>query len=100
MRRVYSHLGSVRHRSDVVEYRVEQHCERLGEALRRLGFVIKIVIKPDQAAENEHPREPLTAHGGSGLERMGPAGFEPTTSCSGARARGEAAASGRGKSIG
>jgi integrase len=63
VRRVYSHLGSVRHRAEVVEYRVEQHYERLGEALRRLGFVIKIVIKPDQAAENEHPREPLTAHG-------------------------------------
>ncbi len=63
VRRVYSHLGSVRHRSDVVEYRVEQHYERLGEELSRLGFVIKIVIKPDQAAENEHPREPLTAHG-------------------------------------
>ena len=34
--RVYSHLGEVRHRSDVVEYRVEQHREALGERLKTL----------------------------------------------------------------
>ncbi len=31
--RIYAHLGEVRHRSDVVEYRVEQHAEVLGERL-------------------------------------------------------------------
>jgi len=31
--RVYGHLGQVRHRSDVVEYRVDQHAEELGERL-------------------------------------------------------------------
>jgi len=31
--RVYGHLGQVRHRSEVVEYRVEQHAEELGERL-------------------------------------------------------------------
>jgi hypothetical protein len=39
----------------VVEYRVEQHYERLGEALRRLGSVIKIVIKSDQIGEKRIP---------------------------------------------
>jgi integrase len=34
--RVYGHLGNVRHRSAVVEYRVEQHDERLAERLRQL----------------------------------------------------------------
>ena len=34
--RVYSHLGEVRHRSDVVEYRVEHHREALGERLKTL----------------------------------------------------------------
>ncbi len=34
--RVYGHLGQVRHRSDVVEYRVEQHVELLGERLAAL----------------------------------------------------------------
>jgi len=34
--RVYSHLGEVRHRSDVVEYRVEHHREALGERLTAL----------------------------------------------------------------
>ena len=32
----YSHLGDVRHRSEVVEYRVEQHPERLCERLAAL----------------------------------------------------------------
>jgi integrase len=33
---VYSHLGEVRHRSEVVEYRVEQHRARLVDRLRAL----------------------------------------------------------------
>ncbi len=41
VRRVYGHLGQVRHRANVVEYRVEQHAAKLGErlaALRALEF--------------------------------------------------------------
>ena len=38
VRKVYAHLGTIRHRSDVVEYRVEQHLERLGDRLQRLGL--------------------------------------------------------------
>ena len=38
VRRVYAHLGTVRHRSEVVEYRVDQHFERLGDQLVRLGL--------------------------------------------------------------
>jgi len=38
VRRVYSHLGDVRHRAEVVEYRVEQHVDRLGDRLQRLGL--------------------------------------------------------------
>jgi integrase len=34
VRRVYGHLGDVRHRAAAVEYRVEQHVEKLGERLR------------------------------------------------------------------
>jgi integrase len=33
---VYSHLGDVRHRADVVEYRVEPFADILGERLRAL----------------------------------------------------------------
>jgi integrase len=33
VKRVYGHLGQVRHRSDVIEYRVEQHAKVLGERL-------------------------------------------------------------------
>ncbi len=36
MRRVYGHLGQVRQRSDVVEYRVEQYAAKLGERLAAL----------------------------------------------------------------
>lgn len=35
--RVYGHLGSVRHRSEVVEYRVENHRDQLRERLGALG---------------------------------------------------------------
>ncbi len=41
VRRVYGHLGPLRHRAEVVEYRVEQHAAKLGarlEALRGTGF--------------------------------------------------------------
>ena len=34
--RVYSHLGEVRHRSEVVEYRLEHHREALGKRLMTL----------------------------------------------------------------
>jgi hypothetical protein len=41
MRKVYGHLDQVRHRAELVEYRVEQHDAKLGarlEALRGLSF--------------------------------------------------------------
>jgi hypothetical protein len=38
VRKVYAHLGAIRHRSEVVEYRVEQHLERIGDRLQRLGL--------------------------------------------------------------
>jgi integrase len=41
VRRVYGHLGQVRHRAEGVEYRIEQHAAKLGvrlEALRGVGF--------------------------------------------------------------
>ena len=38
VRRVYGHLGEVRHRAEVVEYRVEQHVAKLGDRLARLHF--------------------------------------------------------------
>ena len=41
VRKVYGHLGQVRHRAEAVEYRVEQHTAKLGarlEALRGVGF--------------------------------------------------------------
>jgi hypothetical protein len=55
VRRVYAHLGTIRHRSEVVEYRVEQHFERLGDQLVRLGFVINSVITEGTAGPNESP---------------------------------------------
>jgi hypothetical protein len=57
VRRVYSHLGKVRHRSEVVEFWVEQHFERLGDQLRQLGFVITSDIKEGVGDGNEDPRD-------------------------------------------
>lgn len=37
VKRIYGHLGEVRHRSETVEYRVEQHRDVLGERLTALG---------------------------------------------------------------
>lgn len=36
VRRVYGHLGEVRQRSELVEYRVADHAQRLGDRLDRL----------------------------------------------------------------
>ena len=36
VKRVYGHLGEVRHRSEVLEYRVEQHPEAARERLETL----------------------------------------------------------------
>ena len=36
VKKVYGHLGKVRHRSDVVEYRLEHHREALGDRLTTL----------------------------------------------------------------
>lgn len=36
VKRVYGHLGEVRHRADVVEYRVEQHAAKLGDRLAKV----------------------------------------------------------------
>jgi integrase len=38
VKRIYAHLGHVRHRSEVVEYRIEQHLDRLGDRLQILGL--------------------------------------------------------------
>jgi integrase len=40
---IYAHLGTVRHRSEVVEYRLEQHAGVLADRLAKLGFVTTIV---------------------------------------------------------
>ena len=36
VRWIYGHLGDVRHRSEHVEYRVEQHAAKLEDRLRKL----------------------------------------------------------------
>jgi len=51
--KVYSHLGTMRHRSEVVEYRVEQHVATLGDRLTALaegGIVTFFVTLPKIAA--------------------------------------------------
>ena len=83
VRRVYAHLGSVRHRSEVVEYRVEQHFERLGDQLMKLGFVINPVIKRKQDRTSETPAS-MDLQAGEDVG-VGPARLERATSCSGGK---------------
>jgi hypothetical protein len=84
VRRVYSHLGTVRHRSEVVEFRVEQHYERLGDQLIRLRSDTKIVTKSVAGADSERPAH-TEVQAGQGDERVGPARLERATSCSGGK---------------
>jgi hypothetical protein len=60
VQRVYSHLGTVRHRSEVVEYRVEQHVDQLGDRLRALGFVTENVTAAARRAEDQTVDEDVT----------------------------------------
>ena len=55
VRRVYAHLGTVRHRSEVVEYRIEQHLEALKDRLGSVGFVTRNVTCERAGVENETP---------------------------------------------
>jgi hypothetical protein len=55
VRRVHAHLGSVRHRSEVVEYRLEQHVEALKDRLGALGFVTRNVTRDAPVEESETP---------------------------------------------
>jgi len=63
VRRVYAHLGEVRHRSEVVEYRVAQHREQVGERLKKLGIVTGNVTADRAGAETETPRDSTTVSG-------------------------------------
>jgi integrase len=55
VRRVCAHLGAVRHRSEVVEFRIEQHLEALKDRLGNVGFVTRNVTAEGQGTGNENP---------------------------------------------
>jgi hypothetical protein len=63
VRRVYSHLGTVRHRAEAVEYRVEQHYQRLGDQLVLLAPDTVVDTAAEGGTENEKPRASLTDGG-------------------------------------
>ena len=60
---VYAHLGTMRHRSDVVEYRLEQHRDVLADCLSKLGFVTTVVTTGCGREDNEEPRSRKAAAG-------------------------------------
>jgi integrase len=60
VRRIYGHVASAPHRSEHVEFRVEQHLERLGDRLLRLGFVTRFGTREFNYPQNETPRAPVT----------------------------------------
>ena len=57
VRRVYALLGAVHHRSEVVEFRIEQHLEALKDRLGSLGFVTQNVTAEGVRTGNEEPRD-------------------------------------------
>jgi integrase len=63
VRRVYAHIGEIRHRSEVVEYRAVQHLEQVGERLRKLGIVTGSVTGAGVANPTETPRDSATVSG-------------------------------------
>src|SRR5687768_8464624 len=54
------HLGAIRHRSEVVEFRVEQRLERLGDRLRDLLAGTRNDTRDWKRSENEKPRASVT----------------------------------------
>jgi hypothetical protein len=55
VRRVYAPLGTLRHRSEVVEYRVEQNLETLKDRLGNVGFVTRNVTTERAGEETKDP---------------------------------------------
>ena len=74
VRRVYAHLGDVRHRSEVVEYRLEQHLDRLGDRLQRLvlagASVTRNATTDEARLETESP-DATEVTSGEDLQRAG-----------------------------
>jgi integrase len=52
VRKIYGHLGDVRHRAEAVEYRVGQHLENLGDRLRSLW------ARANTTSDTTHPTSP------------------------------------------
>jgi hypothetical protein len=61
--RVYAHLGTIRHRAEMVEYRVEQHMERLRDRLQALGFGTTNDTTATAGIENDEPRNHVSGGG-------------------------------------
>ena len=55
VRRGYAHLASVRHRSKVVEFRIEQHENALKDRLGALGFVTRNATREQGLVDAEAP---------------------------------------------
>ena len=52
-----AHLGTVRHRSEVVEFRIDQHLEALKDRLGNVGFLTRNVTRDGAEEGNEEPRD-------------------------------------------
>ena len=63
VRRVYAHLGTTRHRSDVVEYRVAQSLHNLGDRLRTLEFVVGTLLAERRCSKKNPPLRPKSQRG-------------------------------------
>jgi hypothetical protein len=65
VRQVYAHLGNVRHRSQVVEFRLEQQLEALKDRLGLVGFGTTIDTAGRAGEVNETPAITQSEAGGN-----------------------------------
>jgi integrase len=68
VRRVYAHLGTTRHRAEVVEFRVSQHLEALKDRLGAMGFVTGSDTLETESTENEKPQREVSRDEAFGSE--------------------------------
>ena len=77
-----AHLGDVRHRAEVVEFRVEQHLDRRGDRLKRRGLAGLLLPGRVHAERDDQGRNPppRPKSSGRGASRERATGLEPATS--------------------
>ena len=71
-RRIYRHVAATPHRSDYVEYQLEQHLEKLESRFRDLGLGTRIDTRAEAPDEHEKPHASLSDDGAETSDDLDP----------------------------